>query len=345
MRRHFAALLFALLGAHAATAAPLNDDEIRGYAAAVLQREFSVEPDAVRVSDGVVFVEADLSETQRAKLIDILRSIDGVARVEFRAVDTRAVGWTWLPLHSQFKPLLADPRWPHFAGAYQYYYEGPDVTNAGSADLGETFALARYSFDGIGTVELALQAGVFALFDLAAPSTDLVNADYLAGLPLTFARGNFSAMARLQHQSSHLGDEFVLRTQIDRVNLSYEQFDLLFSYEFSPEVRVYGGGGYIFRAEPSSLHPWSTQFGIEYVRRDEVLPLHIKPLIALDIQNHEQGGWTANVSLRAGVQFGKPLGVGRNLQVLIEFYNGKSPNGQFYDDHVGYVGPSVHLYF
>lgn len=330
-------------------AAALNDDEIRGYTAAVLEREFNVKPEAVTVRDGVVRIQADLPDSDREKLSEALKKVDGVQQVEFTQVtaeDTRPVGFEWLPLHSQFKPLLADPRWPHFAAAYQYYIDDDLLDSVGSADLGETFALVRYSFDGGGSVELAIQGGVFAIFDLSAESKDLVNADYLGAIPLSYANGNFSLMARFLHQSSHLGDEFLLSHSITRVNLSYERFDLIGSYELSPEVRIYGGPRYLFDQEPSNLKPWSIEYGAEYVR-DTALPLsfELKPLVALDLQNNEQGDWTTNLSLRGGVEFGKPLGIGRNIQLLLEFYRGKSVNGQFYDQNVAYVGIGAHLYF
>lgn len=339
------ALLSTLLLAPAspAPAAPMNDDEIRGYAAAILEREFNVRGESVLVQDGVVRIRADLPESDREKLTRALEQLDGVERVEIQEADTRPVGVAWLPLHSQFKPLLADPRWPHFAASYQYYFDDDFLTSVGAVDLGETFALVRYNFENGGSAELGLQAGVFAVFDLPADSTDLVNADYIGALPITYATGNFSGMVRVMHQSSHLGDEFVLRNDIERINLSFEQIDLLLSYEFTPEARVYGGGGYIFRSEPS-LQPWSTEIGLEYISVESDWG-GVKPLAALDMQNWEEGGWTPNLSIRAGLQYGRPLGIGRNIQLLMEFYRGQSPNGQFYDREIAYLGLGVHLYF
>ena len=60
-------------------------------------------------------------------------------------------------------------------------------------------------------------------------------------------------MFRLFHQSSHLGDEFLLRTQTQRVNLSYESVDLRFSYEIGDVLRLYGGGGLPLR--PGAVRP------------------------------------------------------------------------------------------
>jgi hypothetical protein len=344
--RAAAALLAVAMLNTARPALAMNDDEIRGYTAAILEREFNVKPEAVYVSDGVVRIQADLPESARQKLEEILEQVDGVERVQISDADTREFGFAWLPLHSQFRPLLADPRWPHFSAAYQYYIDNDLFAHVGSANLGETFALVRYNFESGGSLELALQAGVFAIFNLAGESTDLINADYVAALPLSYATGNWTFMARLMHQSSHLGDEFLLdNPQITRVNVSWEKYDMLASWEVNRNLRLYGGGGYIFRREPSNLAPWVFQAGAEYLSEPIDVPIDLKPIAALDLQEHEEGGWVTNVSLRAGLQFGKPLGIGRNIQLLAEFFHGNSMNGQFYDDRINYLGLGAHLYF
>ena len=76
-----------------------------------------------------------------------------------------------------------------------------------------------------GKWELSLRAGVLSDFDLNATSHDLVNADYLGGLYSSFPVG-WSAFGCLFHQSSRLGDEFLLRAHFQCVNLSYEGPDL-----------------------------------------------------------------------------------------------------------------------
>src|SRR5262249_36544577 len=146
-----------------------------------------------------------------------------------------------LPLRSTFKPLIADPRWPQFSIAYQYYIDYDLFQDIGAVSAGETFALVRYDLDDGGSVEGAVHGGIFAIFNPGSPSEDLVNADYFGGPPITYAKGNFSTMFRIFHQSSHLGDEFLLDTPIQRVNLSYEEANLLASYDLTQDLRLYGG--------------------------------------------------------------------------------------------------------
>ncbi len=80
----------------------------------------------------------------------------------------------------------------------------------------------------------------FSDFNLGAESADLVNSDFIASVHASTRAGNFSTFARIYHQSSHLGDEFLLRTRTDleRINLSYEGVDLRLSYELPYGVCV-----------------------------------------------------------------------------------------------------------
>jgi Protein of unknown function (DUF1207) len=354
-----------VIATHPALAAPVDDIYIHGYAAAILEREFGMTAPSLRVAKGVVTIDAaDLAGLDRPRLLAALASIRGVARVEVRepapparlapsvttVTGSRQVETGWLPEGRLFDPLIADPRWPHFSAAYHYYIDDERLRHVGAVSFGETFSLYRWNTPS-GWWEAGLQAGVFAIFDLSAESTDLINADYFAAAIAGYRYGDFSALGRLFHQSSHLGDEFLLSNRIRRVNLSYEGVDVKLSYEFwrmpydqRSVLRLYAGAGYLFNVDPSSLAPWSTQVGVE-VRSP--WPFHAswyRPIAALDVQNREENDWSADVSVRAGFQFDGVLAP-RNLQLLLEYFRGRSPNGQFYREKVDYLGVGAHFHF
>ncbi len=112
---------------------------------------------------------------------------------------------------------MADPRWPHFSVAYQSYIGDDELKNVGATSFGETFSL--YSGNAFGWRWITgIQAAVFAFFNLDADSMDLINADYWVGIPVAFRKDNLSGLFRIFHQSSHLGDEYLLYNKIDRVN-------------------------------------------------------------------------------------------------------------------------------
>src|SRR5437879_761480 len=75
-------LLLTVLVVPSALAAPADDSFIAGYAAAVLEREFSLTAPSLRVENGVVTLAAsDLTAADRARVIAQLEQIRGVTRV------------------------------------------------------------------------------------------------------------------------------------------------------------------------------------------------------------------------------------------------------------------------
>lgn len=377
----FGAIMLSARLALAATAPAPDDAYITGYVAAVLEREFRIYEPAFDVNGGVVTVYAGaLSDVQQDKIASILAGIrgvrvvrvtdgmppntaperpadavvdsvpDGPPPVEAEKLvvvtdDVRKSGVEVLPRGALFQPLIADPRWAHFSAAYQYFIDDEEIGSGGSVSFGETFGLLRGPAPYEGRWQIDFQAAVFGLFDLEAESLDLVNADYWVGIPLSYRRGDFSAMLRVFHQSSHLGDEFLLRKRIDRVNLSYEATDLKLSYDIGYGLRVYGGGGVLLHREPADLDRLSTQIGAEYLAPFTIGDGLLRPVAAVDLQNRQESDWRSDVSLRAGVQFESPDEVSQRVQLMLEYFNGRNPNGQFYDRTLEYVGFGTHVYF
>jgi hypothetical protein len=254
-----------------------------------------------------------------------------------------------LPEGHLFKPLLADPRWAHFSAAYRNYVgNNIDGNNNGAVSFGETIPFYRANLGKYAAQwEAGLQAAVFSDFNLGAPSSDLINSDFIASAYASVRAGQASAFARIYHQSSHLGDEFLLRrlTDVERINLSYEGADLRLSYELPYGLRVYGGGGGIFHKEPSTLKPWMIQYGMEFRSPWRIVFASIRPIAAVDIKNHEQNNWNADVSARAGIQLERFQSFGRRLQFLVEYFHGNSPTGQFLRQRVDYLGIGAHYHF
>jgi Protein of unknown function (DUF1207) len=356
-------LLFAVLwGAPAvAPAVPVPEDPyLAGYAGAVLEREFKLDRRAVTVRNGVLTLDgAQLKGADRALVVTTLSNLPGVVRVEVReeagrapavapeavpaAVSTLPIGF--LPAGHLFQPLLADPRWPHFSAAYRYYLDNPDLTSVGAVSFGETIPLFRGNVSADSQWEAGIQAGVFALFQMDAPSKDLLNADYFAALYGVWRRGPFSLLGRIFHQSSHLGDELLLRTRLERVNLTYEGVDLKLSHDLPWGFRVYGGGGYLFDQEPANLKPWTAQGGVEFRSPWAFAAGYIRPVAAVDLQTREENKWTLDLSVRGGLQFENVRVLERNLQLLVEYFQGNSPDGQFYKRRVEYLGLGAHFHF
>ena len=346
---------------------PQEDAYIAGYAAGVLKQQLQLELPTLQVKDGVIILPvATLSSADQALASSELAKIPGVTAVQTTEtalpVTTKATiesAYTshpdllptgLLPDGHLFKPLLADTRWAHFSAAYRNFQgDNFDGNNIASVSFGETIPFYRGTF-GQSRVqwEGGLQAGVFSDFNLDASSSDLLNTDFIVSAYGSARVGQFSAFGRIYHQSSHLGDEFLLRkqnTKFERVNLSYEGADLKLSYELPYGIRLYGGGGGLFDKEPSALRTWSAQYGVEFRSPWRIDFLSMRPIIAADIKHYDENNWSTDVSARAGVEFNNLQVLGRKLQILGEYYNGYSPSGQFYKQKVEYLGVGAHYHF
>ncbi len=257
-----------------------------------------------------------------------------------------------LPQGSIFTPLLADPKTPRFETAVVGQRSPSHDTTMWVVAFGETFGLVRWpgvrEDDG---VQLEIAGAVFAQFDLGTASSDLINADYVIGLPLGVRRGHWSGRARLYHQSSHLGDEFLLSTQPTpaRVNLSFESIELLAAYE-ARGWRLYGGGEVLVRREPDDFSRRAAHVGLE-VRPAAHLAVGSRGVghvvAAVDVRFWEHHDWSPATSAKAGLELSPAGGAAhtRRWSLLAQFYDGPSPYGQFYRLDVRYVGAGVQFSF
>ena len=249
------------------------------------------------------------------------------------------------PLGDPFRPLLADPKQPQFfVSVLRFQSTGLQYTMA-SVGFGETFGLYRFFASGERNgLQLSVEGALFAQFNLSTPSYDLINADYTIGIPATYRQGAHSLRFRVYHQSSHLGDELLQGANPpERVNLSYEAIELLYSCEWRG-WRVYGGGEVLIHKEPRDLKPMSAHWGIEY-RGSRPLLWNGRPLGGVDMKSLEEHAWAIDTSVKAGLEFGRPDAGQRRLRVMAEWYKGFDPRGQFYVNKVEYMGLEVSLGF
>jgi uncharacterized protein DUF1207 len=262
-----------------------------------------------------------------------------------------ALGLVWFPRGDLFCPLIADPKG---AGSFASYVRGTSTsafgTDIASVGIGDELGLFRVNGPTIGDgVQLSLAGNVYAQFDLNAPSYDLINADYLLGLPLVIRRGPIATRIRLYHQSSHLGDEFILRGPVVRENLAFQSIEGMLSGEFGP-LRLYGGGEYLFGATPAEIQTRLVHGGVELRQPGGLLPIagfdRARLVAGLDVKAVEDLAWAVAWSGRAGIELGGRPGAGhasRRLSLLGEYYDGPSPYGQFFRDNVTYYGFGLHI--
>ena len=263
-----------------------------------------------------------------------------------------------LPDGDVFDPLWADPLWPLFNASYHRYVGDDFLGNVAAFTAGATIPIYRWHeptyVPGVDYLEWGLQAAVQSDFDQDRNSRDQFSSDFSASGYLAARRGPTSAMARLYHRSSHVGDEFLTNDSgVEREDFAFERVDLLVSYDLLGDrlaignfARVYGGvGRTLQRPTPNEWGYWRLQWGGE-VRSDYIIDLAnadggFRPVAAFDVTHQEGNDFKPDFSLRLGLQADHPTINGRSVKLLVEFYNGKEPNGQFFEDDVLIVGTGV----
>jgi len=264
--------------------------------------------------------------------------------------ESEALGAVPFPQDQIFCPILADPKEARsFASLLRGTFRSLDDpsgkgTTIASVGLGDNFGLVRWGGPAPNEgVQLDVVGSIFAQFDLGTPSNDLINADYIIGLPLTFRRSGFSTRVRVYHQSSHLGDEYLLRSEdIDRKNLSFESVEFLASQELGP-LRVYVGGERVFRREPVTL-PSKLFHGGAELRTGRAGPVRL--VSGVDVKATDLHDWSPAVSGRVGLELAQHRSEGhpaRLVTLMIEIYQGPSPYGQFFQDDISYFGVGLHF--
>jgi hypothetical protein len=267
-------------------------------------------------------------------------------------------GYVPLPRGDVFCPLMADPKATRsFASVLRH--DGGDAgftdveLNIASVGIADAFGLGRWSSSTPGDgLQFALSGGVFAQFDLGTPSFDLLNSDFIVGVPITYRHGWFSTRLRVYHQSSHLGDEYLLREppdRQDRENLSFESVEVLLSAD-AGMLRLYGGGEYLFARTPSDLSRHVAHGGVELRPMPRILPLGslggFRFVAAGDVKASGEHDWKPAISTRAGLEYDRAGGAdvtARRWGIFAEYYTGPSPYGQFFRENVRLVGFGIHF--
>lgn len=65
----------------------------------------------------------------------------------------------------------------------------------------------------------------------------------------------------------------------------------------------------------------------------------------IDFTAFEGDDWNVNATVKFGVEYGKPGSGNRRIRVMLEYYKGKAPFGQFFDVNISSYGLTAYLLF
>ncbi len=260
----------------------------------------------------------------------------------------------FLPPGRLFQPLIADPKWPAFSVAYTHYspYHPNGLKDVIPVSIGDTIPFERGDFPGQWQWEAGMQADVFAYFNTDTLHDDLQDTDYMVGGYFAVRHRNISFLVRYYHQSSHLGDEFLIANPAYynglRQKISYEELNALASIDMLHRtVRLYAGAGYLGDVEPANLGHWRFHYGVEYhgpyfFHKGTCF---MSPVAGIDFKNWSQNNYDTDISAVGGIQLSNGKPDSAKMQFLLEFYRGHSPYGQFFVNEIQYIGLGMHFYF
>lgn len=342
-----------------------SDHYLEGYIQAVVDMHFYENQVVVIVEDQIVYLynlphNALLSNS----IISFVEDMPCVKEVKVKCeltpeqcerrksyVMQPCISGIWFPQATVlFQPLVANPRQVMYSVAYR---AGDKVVGkkAICVSLGDNFPIYRWNnvWRWCGDLQIGIEAGVWCPFNFDdVPHKDgtyceLVNTDYLLGIPLCYAVDRWSFRLRLYHISSHLGDEFMCNRPefLDkRVNPSFEAIDFFTSYQFSRNLRGYFGPGVILHSDKSfPMKYLYVDYGLEFrafACRFDYHRLYGTPFIAIDVENWQVRNWDFDFTIKAGYEISKLAGIGRKMRFFASYHNGFSYEGQFFLERTQY---------
>ncbi len=342
---------------------PLQIDEssseqyVEAYIRGVVDTKFPEERVGVAVRNGeIILSNLPTNEEQAQKIVAYVNTLtkwsvrdDRPALIAYNdpQVDEVSIkpqeGWQgiWLPQSTVLFPTqIANPRQVCFSGSFRFH-DRVGGRFASDVVLGAQFPIYRWAHVYDGDLQLEVEGAVFAVFDLRKSTFPLINADYYAGIPITYAKGPWSYRIRTYHISSHVGDEFLCEHHgFNRKNKSFEALDFSVDYQFNPYLRAFGIVGSVFLSDREMhMKPMYLQYGFEARGpRTDFTQLFAQPFLSVFLENAQDVHYHMNSSYALGYEWGKINGVGRKVRIFLEYHDGFSPEGQFCRKETKYFG-------
>jgi hypothetical protein len=243
--------------------------------------------------------------------------------------------WDWqiLPDGLIYRPYLAGPKESRLAS---HVVHGRHDNWLWEATLGRQAGLLRWGShdpDFPLGFQIDVEGSAQARLDLQ-DEVDVRSVDFRAGVPITFGYGRHRTKIGYYHISSHLGDEFLLKhPDFDRLNFARDALILGHAYYLTPSQRIYGEAGWAFYTDVAK--EWEFQFGYEF-NPVYWMTRHGSPFFAIHGHLREELNYGGGLAVQTGWAWRARSG--RQLRMGMHFYNGKSTQYSFFNDHEQLIG-------
>lgn len=215
-----------------------------------------------------------------------------------------------------YYPLMADPTELGYSGRYLWRVGSGRY---GEITVGDYLGLLRWQLAPDWQLQWNIGGGVLGRFNMNSVRNALEVADYTACVPLDLHHDNQTLRFGVWHTSSHLGDDFLAKTNIIVQKRSNDLVRAMYSYDANKYMRVYGGGAYAVNV-------------VNIVGRDELqggLELfspywgkhRAQLFLAQDFQTYQRQHWNPDYTARAGIRLTDTKHIAA-AKVFIEYFTG-----------------------
>ncbi len=252
--------------------------------------------------------------------------------------DLNEQGLRGFPLMQIYPRYIADPYRTTFAAKYLRMNRS-DVPASGehyiSLRLGGALPLAQYNWSTIKS-QLVLEGGFHGLFD-QDQSADNLGWEGIYALYLALRISDTLAMrAGYRHFSSHVGDEYAEQSGRVRINYTREEMRGGVNWQALQDLQLYYDLGYAFTLRNKSKQKhWRHQFGLQYECPDAFFDSTIGWYAAADVSVYEENDYSTNTTLQLGLVVPR---LHREWRFFVEYYNGRTQLGEFFENKESYYG-------
>lgn len=117
-------------------------------------------------------------------------------------------------------------------------------------------------------IQLGFEVGIFSRFFMETSEKDLINTDFRVGFPLSVVRDDWEGRFEWRHISSHLGDDFSRRFDVQARTISMEGFELVLARRAGPGFRAYAAGEWN-HSTSRTVERTAGRVGVEYNPRPD----------------------------------------------------------------------------
>jgi hypothetical protein len=218
-----------------------------------------------------------------------------------------------------------------------HIYRGLGDSTYFDATLGARIGLLRYGTHDVFRAEgwqIDVEGSGQLRLDIPE-DVDVTAADFRAGMPITYGVGKHRWKLAYYHLSSHVGDEFLIKNPaFTRLNYSRDVFVLGYAHYFNPKLRAYGEAGWAFYDEIS--RPWEFQVGIEHAPCGPT-GLQGEAFFALNGHFREEVDFGGSFEFQLGWAW-RGDESSNMLRMGMHYYNGKSNQFSFFNEHEQQIG-------